>query len=333
MRIEIRPATAGDCATLQELERDAGQRFREVGLGFVADDEPPPVEVLLSYTEAGRVWVAVDSEDVPAGYVVVDIVDGAAHIEQVSVATAQQGRGIGRLLVEQARRWAGENALSAVTLTTFSHVPWNKPLYEHLGFRALASEEIGPELQSLMEHEASRGLDPATRAAMTAEPLACEPKPLGSGSTTGLTGQNSYALLGRVVHMLAQFGMPTWVFGGWAEELRGLRVPGPHKDIDLLYPAEDFALWDDLLEGGVLAEIPGKHFPHKRAFSYDEVMVEIFLVQHDEVGPYTDFWGENRFRWPADVVTGAGDPPLVSAAGLTAYRAAYGELRWPQLSC
>ena len=139
----------------------------------MADDEPPPVEVLLSYTESGRAWVAVDSDDVPVGYVVVNVVDGAAHIEQVSVATAQQRKGTGRLLVEQARRWAGENALSAVTLTTFSHVPWNKPLYEHLGFRALSSEEIGPELRSLMEHEASRGLDPATRVAMTAEPLAC----------------------------------------------------------------------------------------------------------------------------------------------------------------
>ena len=179
--IEIRPATARDCATLQQLERDAGQRFREVGLGFVADDNPPPVEVILTYAESGRAWVAADSDDVPVGYVVVDIVDGAAHIEQVSVATAQQGRGTGRLLVEQARRWAGENALSAVTLTTFSHVPWNKPLYEHLGFRVLAGEEIGPGLRSLMEHEASRGLGPATRAVMTAEPLACAPKALAPG--------------------------------------------------------------------------------------------------------------------------------------------------------
>jgi GNAT superfamily N-acetyltransferase len=169
--IRLRPARTGDAPALREIERDAGQRFREVGLGFVADDEPPPVEVLRSYAQADRAWVAVDSLGVPIGYLLVDIIDGAAHIEQVSVATAHQGRGAGRMLVEQARRWAADNALTAVTLTTFSHVPWNKPLYEHLGFRVLASEETGPGLRSRMEREASHGLDPATRVAMSAGPL------------------------------------------------------------------------------------------------------------------------------------------------------------------
>lgn len=175
MAVQLRLARAGDAVALQKLERDAGQRFREVGLDFVADDEPPSVETLSNYAEAGRAWVAVDTAGVAVGYVVVDIVDGKAHIEQVSVATAHQGRGTGRMLVEQARRWAGENALPAVTLTTFSHVPWNEPLYEHLGFRVLASDEVGPELRSLMKQEEAHGLGPMTRVAMVATPLECEP--------------------------------------------------------------------------------------------------------------------------------------------------------------
>ena len=84
------------------------------------------------------------------------------------------------MLVEKAHEWASENALPAVTLTTFSHVPWNKPLYEHLGFRVLAPEEIGPGPRSLMELEASHGLDRAARVAMTARPLACEPRRFAS---------------------------------------------------------------------------------------------------------------------------------------------------------
>lgn len=178
MTTELRTATPGDLCALQELERDAGQRFREVGLDFVAEDEPPSAEVLLSYIEGGRAWVAVDGTSVPVGYLLVDIVDGAAHIEQISVATVRQGKGVGRMLVDRARSWAGENALAAVTLTTFSHVPWNRPLYEHLGFRVLGSDEIGPELRSLMEVEASHGLDPATRVAMSATPVQSEPRPL-----------------------------------------------------------------------------------------------------------------------------------------------------------
>jgi len=91
------------------------------------------------------------------------MVDGAAHIEQVSVVPADQGRGVGRALIDQVRRWAGENGLPALTLTTFTHVPWNRPLYEHLGFRVLGDEEIGPGLRAVMATEAAHGLDPASR--------------------------------------------------------------------------------------------------------------------------------------------------------------------------
>jgi hypothetical protein len=55
--IELGQTTTGDAAPLRELERDAGGRFREVGFDFVADDEPPSVEVLSSYVDAGRGWV------------------------------------------------------------------------------------------------------------------------------------------------------------------------------------------------------------------------------------------------------------------------------------
>ncbi len=171
MTVELRSATAADVPALQKVQRDAGQRFRKVGLDKVADDEPLPVAVLRRFAAAGRAWVAVDADDGVVGYVMVSIVDGAAHIDQVSVATAHQTRGIGRMLVDRARYWAGENALVAVTLTTFVDVPWNRPLYERLGFRVLGSGEVGPELAALMEIEASNGLDPTTRVAMVAGPL------------------------------------------------------------------------------------------------------------------------------------------------------------------
>jgi hypothetical protein len=53
-----------------------------------------------------------------------------------------------------------------VTLTTFSDVAWNRPLYEHLGFRAMREHEIGPELRALRDTEAAHGLDPTTRVCM-----------------------------------------------------------------------------------------------------------------------------------------------------------------------
>lgn len=166
MTFTIRAATPNDGAALREIERRAGERFREIGLDAVADDEPMSIEVLAAYADDGRSWVVVDGDGVPRGYLLVDIVDGAAHVEQVSVVPEWQGRGVGRALLDRAERWAVAAGRTALTLTTFSEVPWNRPLYEHLGFRVLAEHEIGPGLRRAREHEAAAGLDPSTRVAM-----------------------------------------------------------------------------------------------------------------------------------------------------------------------
>lgn len=63
---------------------------------------------------------------------------------------------------ERVRTWARGMDHPAIALSTFSHVPWNRPLYERLGFVVLCEEEIGPELRSVREEEAAHGLDPAT---------------------------------------------------------------------------------------------------------------------------------------------------------------------------
>jgi len=49
-----------------------------------------------------------------------------------------------------------------------NEVPWNRPLYEHLGFVVLTEEEIGPDLETVRRDEADSGLDPATRVCMRA---------------------------------------------------------------------------------------------------------------------------------------------------------------------
>jgi GNAT superfamily N-acetyltransferase len=99
-------------------------------------------------------------------YVLVDEVDGNAHVEQISVLPHSQGQGIGRALLEQVRTWAIATDCPAITLITFSEVPWNRPLYEHLGFVVLSEEAVRPDLQGVRQGEADDGLDPATRVSM-----------------------------------------------------------------------------------------------------------------------------------------------------------------------
>lgn len=96
----------------------------------------------------------------------VALVDGHAHIDQVSVAPEVQGQGIGRALIAEVARWAIGCGMTAVSLTTFSNVPWNMPLYERLGFRVLEEAEVGPQLRAVREHEGALGLDLTIRVCM-----------------------------------------------------------------------------------------------------------------------------------------------------------------------
>jgi GNAT superfamily N-acetyltransferase len=164
--ITVRAGRAEDGEQLQEIERQAGEQFRDIGMGWVSDHDPLAVEVLAAYAAEGRSWVAFDDDGTTVGYVVVDVVDGAAHVEQVSVHPMWQGQGVGRLLMDRARDWAVETGRHAVTLTTFVDVPWNRPLYEHLGFRVMADDEIEPGLRAVRGEEADHGLDPDTRVCM-----------------------------------------------------------------------------------------------------------------------------------------------------------------------
>ena len=80
--------------------------------------------------------------DKVVGYVIADVVAGCQHVEQVSVHPVHQGEGLGRALLEEVQRWADGEGLLGVTLTTFKDVAWNRPLYEHLGFKVLAESEL-----------------------------------------------------------------------------------------------------------------------------------------------------------------------------------------------
>ena len=169
MHFTIRPCRPSDAYALREIELRAGERFREVGLDWVADDEPFSIATLHEYALGGRSWVALDETATVIGYVLVDVVDQVVHIEQVSVMPDRQGSGIGRGLIDHVCDWAVTTGRPAVTLTTFADVPWNRPLYEHLGFRVLTEHEIGPELRAVREAEAAHGLDRAPRVCMRLE--------------------------------------------------------------------------------------------------------------------------------------------------------------------
>jgi ribosomal protein S18 acetylase RimI-like enzyme len=160
----------------------AGRRFAEIDdlrVAACADDPPLAAGALAGWIAAGRAWLAVDAaadagdpggdtavDAGLVGFIVVDVLDGNAHVEEVSVLPQAEDRGLGTALLDTVGAYARRADHPAVTLTTFTEVPWNRPWYERRGFTVMALAEIGPELAARVQQEADHGLDPAVRVCM-----------------------------------------------------------------------------------------------------------------------------------------------------------------------
>lgn len=167
--MRIRAVHPGELTALQDIERAAGVWFREIGMVEIADDEPPPVEELARYVRAGLAWVADDEAGRPVAYLIAEWVDGNLHVEQVTVHPGSARRGVGRALLDHAAERARSEGAAALTLTTFTGVPWNGPYYVRCGFRFLAERELTPGLREIRRAEAAHGLDRWPRCCMRRE--------------------------------------------------------------------------------------------------------------------------------------------------------------------
>ncbi|GGQ40449.1 GCN5 family N-acetyltransferase [Streptomyces griseomycini] len=164
--MDIRSPRVNELPVLQDIERAAGQRFHDIGMREIADDGPLPLGELVRYQQSGLAWVAVDAADVPIAYLIADRVDGGIHVEQVSVLPDSARRGIGKSLLDHLADHAQSEQAPALTLTTFSEVPWNAPYYSRCGFRVLADSMLTPGLRKIREREAADGLDRWPRVCM-----------------------------------------------------------------------------------------------------------------------------------------------------------------------
>ncbi|WP_171169526.1 GNAT family N-acetyltransferase [Streptomyces sp. I05A-00742] len=166
--VHLRHPAPAELPLLQDIERAAGLLFHGTGMAEIAEDEPLPLDRLERYRRDGRAWVA-DLGDGPVAYLLADPVDGNLHVEQVSVHPDTARRGIGRALLDHLAAGARAAGIPALTLTTFTDVPWNAPYYERCGFRRLSDDDLTPGLRAIRAREAAHGLDRWPRVCMRRE--------------------------------------------------------------------------------------------------------------------------------------------------------------------
>lgn len=147
----VRHAEPEDLPLVQDVEAQADRQFDEYmdTSGWAA---PPTGE-----ERAARGAVLIIGQPV-LGFVHVIELDGRHHLDALAVRPHAQRRGYGTRLLNAACGVVADAGGDELTLTTFDHVPWNRPWYEQRGFEALTEPLPGP-LAAVRAAERDAGLD------------------------------------------------------------------------------------------------------------------------------------------------------------------------------
>lgn len=146
--VVIRPGRIEDLPIGIEIDEDAVEAYRAIGLPFDFTDDHPFAKMERARWERCTLLFAW-TEGKPVGFMALGHADGKPHLEQLSVRRAYMRRGIGTKLLERAIAWsvrAGE-----LWITTYDHVPWNAPWYARHGFVAVEEKDAPAEIRAVLE--------------------------------------------------------------------------------------------------------------------------------------------------------------------------------------
>ena len=171
----------GDTADLQaicEIDLDAGVLFERAGLELSLPDDH---EYLVAERERWRrcleartTIIATDMRGRAVGFAAVDLLDGEPYLEQLSVRASYMRRGIGSALIHSALDIARHGSAATIWLTTYAHLPWNRPFYEMYGFSVVPERRCGAEILHELEQQRRWLAHPRERIVMC--------KPLNGGA-------------------------------------------------------------------------------------------------------------------------------------------------------
>jgi GNAT superfamily N-acetyltransferase len=164
--ISIRTALAHELPLVLSIDDDATKRYALGGVVLGVTDEHPFVKAeqrrWAAALAAGDVFFA-ERDGRAIGVAVMEVVDGAAYLDQLSVRMDEMNRGVGRALIARAMEWARGRDL---WLTTYGHLEWNRPYYERGGFAVVPEPEWGPGIRAIVEEQREALPHPELRVAM-----------------------------------------------------------------------------------------------------------------------------------------------------------------------
>lgn len=161
----IRSVHPSELDVMASIDEDASALFVAHGITL---NVSPEHELVLAERERwrraaqlGRAFLAVDAEGASLGFTALDVVDGEPYLDQLAVRVSAMRRGVGASLLAHASAWAKAEGAAALWLTTYSHLPFNRPYYERHGYVVVPELQCGP---GILHHLAEqRRLLPAPR--------------------------------------------------------------------------------------------------------------------------------------------------------------------------
>lgn len=120
----VREARHEDIPLLADVERSAAELFACFNVP-VGDSVLDP-SLLTTMLKAHHLWVAVNSEAKPVGFIGGFKIDANFHVAEVSVGRDSQKQGIGNALMYRMMTDIGKEGFPAITLTTNKVLPFNR---------------------------------------------------------------------------------------------------------------------------------------------------------------------------------------------------------------
>ncbi|WP_066746903.1 GNAT family N-acetyltransferase, partial [Proteus myxofaciens] len=100
--ITVRQTRIGDASKLPTIESSAGQLFSTIeDLSWISTEDVQDVDSHLAFIEKQFHWVAVNKDDEPVGFIMVDDLPESLFIHEISVSSAWQNKGIGKQLIQK----------------------------------------------------------------------------------------------------------------------------------------------------------------------------------------------------------------------------------------
>jgi len=155
------PATAADVPDVLALLARIWQEYRFV---WAPEIEFPDLFRFDAYYAAprGAFWVMRDDGGRVVGSIGVDLVPATdpatAEIHRVYLDAHLRGRGLGRVLVEEALAWVRERGLTRVMLWSDTRFEQSHRLYDRMGFARLGERTVPDDPNDSREYRFERNV-------------------------------------------------------------------------------------------------------------------------------------------------------------------------------